>query len=144
MSHLLSALQIFLGKYELGFFLSCISAFIKEGLQHSHRKHKGDVELPTAHFHTQLPARGRRRWQGMLAVGSASSSLCGKGPVTSLRRSGSLHSHRHLTLEMLPETFEVIRSRFCSCWSGHFGSFLSDVCDMLVVSQHGATSHQFF
>lgn len=33
---------------------------------------------------------------------------------------------------------------FRSYWSGHLGSFLSDVCDALVVCQHGATLHHFF
>lgn len=94
------------------FFSSCIPAFINQGLQHSHTQHEGDAELPTAHFNMQLPdlsaVSGRRGWQGVPAVGCPSSSLCGKGRGTSLRRSGSLHSHKHFTLEMLPETFRVI------------------------------------
>lgn len=43
-------------------------------------------------------------------MGCPSSWLCGKGPVTGLRRSGNLYSHKLFTLDMIPETFQLIRS----------------------------------
>lgn len=80
MSHLLSCLQIFLGKYEY-FFLS-IPAFIKQGLQHSHTQHEGDAELPRAHFNTQLPGQGalpgRRGGRGYLLWAVPAAGSVGK------------------------------------------------------------------
>lgn len=57
MSHLLSAVQIFLNKCH-EFFLLLYQLFLNQGLQHPCACCKGDDELTTAHFNIQLPGLG--------------------------------------------------------------------------------------
>lgn len=75
----------------------------------------------------------------VLAVGCPSSWLYGKGRGTSLQRSGSLHSQKHFTPEMLPETFSdnIVAFLLLQEWTPL--GFLSDICDILMACQHGAS-----